>query len=280
MNEIRSDVFFKICEFLDVRNCMILVSCNKRFHEFENTQRFWILLAKRFNSGINVEKYSLKGLRMKVKSCYIKFIKGRYAYKLSFSEFRKITHEMHISKITDLITLTQFSGKIIIKSGESLNYLSENMRKEKLDERGRLFIENGFLYVLSKITFVSKLKKLFANIKGGFENLTFYAGQNINNIYLRTFVEKTFEIYKKTSSEQLIGKFKSKSTTKKKMIKSSEVEEYEGVLFIKLRFDLDYVPDWDQSNMSRDTVITFRLFRDDNNELEEYYIKGYENRTL
>lgn len=64
------------------------------------------------------------------------------------------------------------------------------------------------------------------------------------------------------------------------MIKSSEVEEYEGVLFIKLRFDLDYVPDWNGSDMSRDTVITFRLFRDDNNELEEYYIKGYENRTL
>jgi hypothetical protein len=64
------------------------------------------------------------------------------------------------------------------------------------------------------------------------------------------------------------------------MIKSSEVEEYEGVLFIKLRFDLDYVPDWNGSDMSRDTVITFRLFRDDNNELAEYYIKGYENRTL
>lgn len=64
------------------------------------------------------------------------------------------------------------------------------------------------------------------------------------------------------------------------MIKSSEVEEYEGVLFIKLRFDLDYVPDWNGSDMSRDTVITFRLFRDDNNELEEYYIKSYENRTL
>jgi hypothetical protein len=176
---------------------MTLVSCNKKFHEFENTQRFWIFLATRFNRGINVEKYSLKGLQMKVKSCYIKFIKGKYAYKLSFSEFRKITHEMHISKIIDLITLTQYLGQLIIKSGESLNYLSENMRKEKLDNRSRLFCENGNLYVLSKVTFVSKLKKLFANIKGGFENLTFYAGQNINNIYLRTFVEKHLKFTRK-----------------------------------------------------------------------------------